>query len=49
MFGKTSMGIQRSTFLIDTKGCVVKIWKKVLVEGHDAVVLEALRSLPGNS
>ncbi len=45
MYGKKSMGIQRSTFLIDAKGKIAKIWKKVNVEGHDASVLEALASL----
>lgn len=43
MYGKKSMGIQRSTFLIDRKGKVVRVWPRVKVEGHDAEVLEALR------
>ena len=34
LYGKTSMGIQRSTFLIDREGTVKKAWKKVSVEGH---------------
>ncbi len=42
MYGKTSMGIQRSTFLIDADGKVRKVWKKVNVDGHDEAVLEAL-------
>lgn len=45
MYGKKSMGIQRSTFLLDAEGKVAKIWKKVQVEGHDASVLEALKEL----
>ena len=45
MYGKKSMGIQRSTFLIDSDGIVRKVWKKVSVDGHDAQVLEALESL----
>ena len=45
LYGKKSMGIQRSTFLIDTHGKIAKVWKKVNVEGHDASVLEALESL----
>ena len=45
MYGKTSMGIQRSTFLIDREGKVRKAWKKVNVDGHDEQVLEALASL----
>jgi thioredoxin-dependent peroxiredoxin len=45
MYGKKSMGIQRSTFLIDAEGVVRKVWKKVSVDGHDAAVLEALKEL----
>lgn len=45
MYGKISMGIQRSTFLIDAEGKVAKAWKKVNVDGHDEKVLEALREL----
>ena len=45
MYGKISMGIQRSTFLIDRDGKVRKAWKKVNVDGHDEQVLEALGSL----
>jgi peroxiredoxin Q/BCP len=44
-FGKTSMGVQRSTFLIDAEGVVRKVWKKVEVEGHDRQVIEALEKL----
>ena len=45
MYGKKSMGIQRSTFLIDGAGKVRKAWKKVSVDGHDEEVLAALGSL----
>jgi thioredoxin-dependent peroxiredoxin len=45
MYGKKSMGIQRSTFLIDSAGKVRKVWKKVSVDGHDDEVLTALGSL----
>ncbi len=45
MYGKKSMGIQRSTYLIDASGKIAKLWKKVNVEGHDASVLEALEQL----
>lgn len=44
-FGKTSMGIQRSTFIIDAKGVVRKMWKSVKVDGHDEQVLKALAEL----
>jgi peroxiredoxin Q/BCP len=45
MYGKKSMGIQRSTFLIDRDGRVRKVWKKVSVDGHDQEVLAALDAL----
>jgi peroxiredoxin Q/BCP len=45
MYGKVSMGIQRSTFLIDAEGKIAKIWKKVNVDGHDQQVLDALSAL----
>ena len=45
MYGKKSMGIQRSTFLIDRDGKVRKVWKKVSVDGHDEEVLAALARL----
>lgn len=47
MYGKKSMGIQRSTFLIDGSGVVRKVWKKVSVDGHDEQVIEALKALNG--
>jgi peroxiredoxin Q/BCP len=45
MYGKKSMGIQRSTFLIDATGNVAKVWKRVKVDGHDQQVLDALAEL----
>jgi peroxiredoxin Q/BCP len=45
MYGKVSMGIQRSTFVIDGEGKVRKVWKKVNVDGHDQQVLDALAAL----
>jgi len=45
MYGKKSMGIQRSTYLIDAVGRVAKVWKRVQVDGHDQKVLEALREM----
>ena len=44
-FGKKSMGIQRSTFLIDAQGVIRKVWKNVEVDGHDDQVLAALEDL----
>jgi len=45
MYGNKSFGIQRSTFLIDAKGRVAKVWKRVQVDGHDQQVLNALAAL----
>jgi peroxiredoxin Q/BCP len=45
MYGKKSAGIQRSTFLVGADGTIAKVWPRVSVEGHDAAVLEAVRSL----
>ena len=45
MYGKKSMGIQRSTFLIDINGKVAQVWKRVRVDGHDQQVLDALQEL----
>ena len=42
MFGKNYMGIERSTFLIDSSGIIRKIWRNVKISGHvDQVLLEA--------
>ena len=45
MYGKVSMGIQRSTFVIDASGAVAKVWKKVSVDGHDQQVIDVLKTL----
>lgn len=45
LYGKTSMGVERSTFLIDGKGVIRKIWRKVKVDGHDDEVLAAIESM----
>ena len=45
MYGKTYFGIERSTFLIDGAGNVVKEWRKVKVPGHVDAVLEAVEEL----
>lgn len=45
MYGKTYMGIERSTFLIDGTGRIARVWRKVKVPGHVDEVLEALRAL----
>jgi peroxiredoxin Q/BCP len=45
MYGKTYMGIERSTFLIDGSGQVVQEWRKVKVPGHVEEVLAAAKNL----
>ncbi|MGB1209638.1 MAG: peroxiredoxin [Paracoccaceae bacterium] len=45
MYGKTFMGIERSTFLIDAEGRIATQWRKVKVPGHADAVLEAARAL----
>ncbi len=47
MYGKKTMGIQRSTYLIDAAGKVAKVWQRVQVDGHDQEVLQALQELQG--
>ena len=44
-YGRTYMGIERTTFLIDAEGVVSKVWRKVKVAGHVDAVLEAARTL----
>jgi peroxiredoxin Q/BCP len=49
MYGKKSMGIARSTFVIDPAGKVVKVFKAVRAEGHAEQVLDLLGSLKSDS
>ena len=41
MYGKTYMGIERATFLIDADGRIAQVWRKVKVAGHAESVLSA--------
>ena len=45
MYGRKVMGIERSTFLIDSNGKLRREWRKVKVKGHAAEVLEAVKAL----
>ena len=45
MYGKSYMGIERASFLIDGAGVVRAIWRKVKVPGHAAEVLDAVKAL----
>ncbi|KQN83927.1 alkyl hydroperoxide reductase [Sphingomonas sp. Leaf67] len=44
MYGRTYMGIERTTFLFDADGRLIREWRKVKVAGHAADVLSAVRS-----
>lgn len=44
-YGKTYMGIERSTFLFDAAGNLIREWRKVRVKGHADAVLEAAQTL----
>jgi peroxiredoxin Q/BCP len=45
MYGRSYMGIERSTFLIDGTGVVRKVWRKVKVPGHAEAVLAEIKAL----
>ena len=45
MYGRRYMGMERATFLIDGRGVIRQIWRKVKVPGHSAEVLKAVKNL----
>jgi peroxiredoxin Q/BCP len=45
MYGRKYMGMERSTFLIDGKGKIAKVWRKVSVTGHAAEVMAAAKGV----
>ncbi len=45
MYGKSYMGIERSTFLIDGHGNIVREWRKVRIKNHVEEVLDVVKSL----
>jgi len=45
MYGRKYMGIERSTFLVDAKGAIAQVWRKVKVPGHAQEVLAAAKNL----
>jgi len=49
MYGRRYMGMERATFLVDEKGTIRHIWRKVKVPGHATAVLEALREIARKS
>lgn len=47
LYGRTFMGIERTTFLIDSEGGIARVWPKVRVPGHADAVLAAVRAMDG--
>ncbi|MDE2580406.1 MAG: peroxiredoxin [Rhodospirillales bacterium] len=45
MYGRSYMGMERSTFLIDRDGRIAKAWRKVKVPGHAQAVMAAVKAL----
>ena len=45
MYGRKYMGIERSTFLIDSNGTLISEWRKVKVKGHVEEVLDTLKNI----
>lgn len=45
MYGRKYMGVERTTFLIDAKGKIARIWRKVKVDGHAEDVLAATQAI----
>jgi thioredoxin-dependent peroxiredoxin len=44
MYGRTYMGVERTTFLIDGTGQIIQVWNKVKVPGHAEAVLAAVKA-----
>jgi len=45
MYGRTYMGMERTTYLVDGEGRIAQVWRKVKVKGHAQEVLEAAQAL----
>lgn len=45
LYGRKYMGMERATFLIDAKGKIAEVWRKVKVAGHAEAVLAAAKAL----
>ncbi len=45
LYGRTYMGIERATFLIDRVGKIAAVWRKVKVDGHAEAVLKAAQGV----
>lgn len=46
LYGRTFMGIERATFLIDSRGRIARVWRKVKVPGHVEEVLKEVKATP---
>lgn len=44
MYGRTYLGVMRTTFLLDAQGRILRVWPKVSVDGHAEEVLEAAKA-----
>ena len=45
LYGRKYMGMERATFLVDAKGVIHSVWRKVKVPGHVEAVLAAVKAL----
>jgi len=45
MYGKKYMGVARTTFIIDGKGTIAKVFEKVKPEGHEKEIIEVLKTV----
>ena len=45
LYGKTFLGMIRTTYLLDAEGRIARVWNKVKVKGHAEEVLEAAKAL----
>jgi peroxiredoxin Q/BCP len=46
LYGRKSMGVERTTFVIDGRGILRAVFPRVRVDGHSAAVLTAIRTCP---
>jgi len=45
LYGRTYMGMERTTYLVDPEGRIAQVWRKVKVKGHAEAVLDAAKEL----
>ena len=49
LYGRTSIGMTRSTFIIGPDGTLLRVWKRARAAEHGETVLKALQKLPANA